>query len=956
MKRLLSRFRQGEWGLGALGFSPGVLLAIGLTGLIIYASAQYLQQSFQQRVTETAHLTAKGVSSLIAERLQNYHLVLRSVANHHQDRIFELAAGGGYPYDFTQVSADIYTLFSEVNQFAIIDAHGRARLKSPGSEITQHCQAQIDEVLKGTYRGIEAELHRGQNGYHFDVIVKMMRGQDVAALFVSFSLEHLQKLLAQFETSELRLQLLDHDPFTPMLINGGGVMPFSASDNAVPLAEERVSHTLWQLQAVPENGLFARYAQRVNTLAVLLFLAFSTLFLIFTHYRRAAQQAWVQAQKKASYSALFNAGPTVLVEKDFLSGMAIEYVSPNVVQLTGFTDSQLMGERSFYELIHPDDLAQFKQRLERAIGRHEPSFEMEYRLMTSDWDYVWVYSLLHLNRNREGRVTKIQAYITSIQAQKLAEQQAITLIENAPDAMVVTDVHGEIVSVNKMAETLFAAPKEALLQQSLERWIPAYHLALGHGQPHEKSSQRECVATRLDGRKLTLSISFNRLQTPGGALVASVLRDISLDKAAQEQMILAKERAESLAVARSQFIAMVSHEIRTPMNGVLGMAELLADTPLDARQQTYLQAIRESGRSLVSILNDVLDFSKLDKGGIRLRPEPFALPELVRNVLQLMRPEAKLGEVALQLQFDAECPRQVVGDGLRLRQILLNLVGNAIKFSPKGRVTLEVYCRCDNPPWVTLQFKVVDNGIGIAPADQKRLFEPFVQADSSHTRHFGGTGLGLAICKQLVDLMGGSITLQSALGEGSTFSVELVFKAVEALSADDVTHADLPTDLTVTIEAPPAEALAAPVSAPASESRAASADLPALRKVLLVEDDAVNQQIAQAFLENLGLQVDSLNNGLEALEYWRLHHQELVLILMDCQMPIMDGYEACRLIRREERLLNKTAALPIIAFTANAYEQDRERCLQAGMSDLLVKPLYAEEFNATLLKWLEKSG
>lgn len=921
---------------------PGVVASILLTGLIFYASTEYLKQSFHNRVAETAHVTAKGVTSLIAERLHNYHLVMRSVANHHQDRIFELAAGGGYPYDFTQISADIYTLFSEVTQFAIVNDKGVVMLKSPGSEITDQCQLQIDQVIKGMHRGTEAELHRDKNGYHFDVIVKMMRGQEVAALFVSFSLEHLQKLLAQFETPELKLRLLDQHPLYPMRITGSGIIIAEPGREglATPLAQERVNHTQWFLQAVPAATLFTDYAQRIHTIAGLLFIAFTTLFLIFTHYLRAAHQAQVQAEKKASYSALFNAGPTVLVEKDFLGGMAIEYVSPNVLQLIGFTDKQLIGERSFYELIHPEDLKFFKQTLERAIQGHQPSFEIEYRLMTADWDYLWVYSLVHLSRNREGRLAKIQAYITSIQAQKLAEQQAITLIENAPDAMVVTDVHGQIVSVNKMAETLFATPKDALLHQSLERWIPSYGLALDNGQSRNKTLQRECFGMRLDGQRLTLAVSLNRLQTPSGPLIASVLRDISVQKAAQEQMLLAKERAESLAVARSQFIAMVSHEIRTPMNGVLGMAELLAATPLDERQQSYLQAIRESGRSLVSILNDVLDFSKLDKGGIRLRPEPFALPELVRNVIQLMRPEAKLGNVVLQLEADAGCPDWVEGDGLRLRQILLNLVGNAIKFSPQGMVTLQVACESLDNAMLRVQFKVIDNGIGIALSDQQRLFEPFVQADSSHSRHFGGTGLGLAICKQLVDLMGGAIELQSELGQGSTFIVDLTFKKVEAREASAVAAQ---------------EAVLLPASAAKAAENGDSSKAPraSLNRVLLVEDDPVNQQIAQAFLENLGMQVDTLDNGLEALEYWRLHHAELALILMDCQMPIMDGYEACRLIRQEERLLNKSHPVPIVAFTANAYELDRERCMQAGMSDLLVKPLYAEDFNATMLKWLE---
>ncbi|MDG6778969.1 ATP-binding protein [Thiomicrorhabdus sp. zzn3] len=938
-------------------FTPGFAFGLLLIALMIYLGGQYLQASFQSRVAETAEVTARGVSSLIVERLQNYQTVMRSVANHHEDRIYELSSGGGYPYDLSQISSEIYTLFDEVRQFAVVDEVGKVVVGSmtgvQGDALPNQCQQQIERVMQSTFEPVETQLHSGPNGKHLDVVIKISRGREVAGLFASFSLEPLQKLLKRFETPELNLLIVNASQVNQVLLTSNSLekeretIPQALLQETLSIAP--VEGTRWQLIALPANALFTRYAHKVSFFSWLLFAATTVVLMIFLHFLRVANEARFQAEQKASYSALFNAGPTVLLEKNVQSGMAIDYVSPNVLQLLGFTDAELADERSFYDLIHPQDLPEFKRALQEANERRQTSFEMEYRLMRSDWNYIWVYSLVHLSRDPLGRLHKVQGYITSINAQKLAEQQATTLIENAPDAMIVTDLNGHILRVNKMAEQLFDYSKEALLQQPMGRLIPSYDEALKLIQREETATHRECQGVSRLQKTLMLGISLSRLQTSEGMMIASVIRDVSLQKAAEAQMRVAKEKAEALAQARSHFMAMVSHEIRTPMNGVLGMAELLSETPLDTQQQSYLQAIRDSGRSLISILNDVLDFSKLDKGGIRLRIEAFDLYDLLYGSIQLLQPEAKINGVSLSLDYDAACPHRFKGDALRIRQVVLNLLGNAIKFSPQGEVNLALRVLEENDRGLVVCLSVADTGIGIDPMHVDRLFEPFTQVDSSTSRHFGGTGLGLAISKQLVDLMNGQIEVTSEVGKGSLFKVILTLPKAEE-DTKDIQKASAETRV---VKTAPEMAVPQKLETLSTEKEFSEVAVDNQQpRVLLVEDDRVNQQIAEAFIEKMGLAVDIAHNGVEALEFWRLHRHQYALILMDCQMPKMDGFETSRIIREEEAQMDGHVPSIIIAFTANAFEEDEARCLQAGMNDFLIKPLYADQFEATIYKWL----
>ncbi|HSC83277.1 MAG TPA: response regulator, partial [Pseudomonas sp.] len=504
-----------------------------------------------------------------------------------------------------------------------------------------------------------------------------------------------------------------------------------------------------------------------------------------------------------------------------------------------------------------------------------------------------------------------------------AHEQQRALLMAAPLGIAFI-TGGLIVQANSSMHQVFGYAEGELLHQSPLMWVePGTFTQADIADLRQQLSDglaflRELQVRRKDGSLFWGSVSA-RAVSPGDLSHGSVwvVKDVTLQRAAAQEMREARELAEAAARVKAEFLANMSHEIRTPMNAIIGMTHLAMATELDERQRDYLSKVHSSSRHLLGILDDILDFSKIEAGKLQLDTQDFSLQRLLHETGDLLQARILDKGLELSLRVAPQVPDQLHGDPLRLRQILLNYLSNAVKFTEHGRIEVAVSLRESSERELCLEFAVSDTGIGLSAVQCQQLFKSFQQADASTTRRYGGTGLGLAIAKQLAVLMGGEVAVSSVVGTGSTFSFTARLQRA---------HAPLCLHPEATSGLVRGQQLGG--------------------RILLVEDNELNQQVAAELLRAMGCQVDIAANGREALELLELRRYDLVL--MDMQMPVLDGLAATRQLRQRPEL----AKLPVIAMTANAMRADREACQEAGMNDFISKPFEPQTLQTMLQRWL----
>lgn len=503
------------------------------------------------------------------------------------------------------------------------------------------------------------------------------------------------------------------------------------------------------------------------------------------------------------------------------------------------------------------------------------------------------------------------------------------ILKNAVDAIVSINHKGIITSFNKSAEEMFGYCNDEITgknvivlmpEQYHERhdgYLVAYQLT---GKANIVGmSGRELVAVRKSGESFPMEISVTEVITGEKPFFTAFVKDITERKKVENTLKMAKEASESANQAKSAFLASMSHEIRTPLNGIIGTASLLADAQLNEAQQIQVATIEKCGKGLLGIINEILDFSKIEAGEMTLEPSVCNMRDALGEIVYLFKPNATEKNLSLIFSYPDEMPQYMICDVGRIRQVIMNLVGNAIKFTDQGEIQIKVQTIETGEKHIRCRFSVSDTGMGIPEEKQEAVFTKFAQSDTSSIRKTTGTGLGLSICKSLVALMEGKIGLDSKVGEGATFWFEVTFPLA---SQSDI--ALLSTN----------------------ERKNINQNTKFNAHVLLVDDIASNLLVAQGMLELLGCRVETVGNGLEVLE--KITDQAYDMIFMDCHMPVMDGYEATRSIRNSE---GKDQHMRIIALTANALSEDRNKCLDAGMDDYITKPICKDQLIHIMQKY-----
>ncbi len=610
----------------------------------------------------------------------------------------------------------------------------------------------------------------------------------------------------------------------------------------------------------------------------------------------------------------------------------VQWVGGQFERIAGYTEEELYQIGCWLPLVHPEDRERIAAGLSNMAAGDE--IRTEFRIVRKDQQIRWIrehsrcvqdpvnpeYLLLY------GSARDITTAREDALALQAAENAYRTIFNATYDAIFILDpALGIIIDCNKQAQQIFSRPREELIGASPLQLTPAEYPGYGAEQAHQLMQAAsegipqlyEWFCVRPDGTTFWVEVSLRATEINGRQRLLAVVRDITERKLVTQKLQHARDMAQAATIAKNEFLANMSHEVRTPLNGIMGLSQLLRTTELTEEQAGYMDMLDSSARSLLALINDILDISRIEAGSLAIQQTVFSLAKLLQEVIALYEKTAAEKGINLQLQLPDQLPTALIGDPLRLKQVLINLVGNAVKFTAVGGVSLQVSLLQDAPQGGRYCFEVIDSGIGMSAETLQKVFNPFTQADASTSRIHGGSGLGLAICRRLSELMGGRIRVESSLGQGSRFLVELPFAHYTGVQETDAAEAE-------SLSLAPLEPL----------------------QVLLVEDQEVNRTFVQRLLERQGHRIVPAADGLMALEL--LERECYDLMLLDIQMPGMGGEEVLARLRQSEQVTGDH--LPTIALTAHALAGDKEKLLETGFDGYISKPVQMAQLLAEMRK------
>lgn len=710
-----------------------------------------------------------------------------------------------------------------------------------------------------------------------------------------------------FALKELALDSTYHAYYSSVINEGSSILRGSIQDN----------------YSIIRKALLLLFAVGLLTLIILVFI-FIRINNIIKKRKKVIDRTL--RDREEQYRSLIENARVVMYTTD-IEGKFI-FVNGRAEAFTGYTAKELLGN-SYEMVITPESFPQVKDYYIQQIKLNFPESELEIPIRRKDGSIKWVHQLAVLRYDDDGRIRGFQCIVKDIDEQKKLElnMQEMeehkkryqfllqALMDNSPSLIFVKDIESKYLVINRRFEQIFALAGKDIIGKD-DYFFNSAEATRGFHESDQwvlrnkkQRSSVEMVET-TDGPRSYMVTKFPLINAEGEVVgVCGIATDISDQINKTRELELARKKAEEAEKAQEHFVAHVSHEIRTPLNGIIGMTNLLKDSALTAEQQDFVKIISSSSETLLYLINDLLDTAKIKAGRLTLEKISFNLGELINKTLPSLIFRAKEKKITLKSDLSPEIPPVIIGDPYRLSQILLNLLGNALKFTHEGSVSLQTLVKSKERKDIWIQFVVEDTGIGIAADKIMTLFKEFSQASTDTSRKYGGTGLGLSITEKLVKLQGGQIEVESEDGKGSRFTICIPYGYEEAEGKEKPN---------------------------VSDGRLLEVSLKGVN-VLIVDDNVINQKVAGKILQNAGANTIFASTGKEAVGYLA-HNSSPEVVLMDLMMPEMEGYEATLKIRNELKL-----QIPIIAMTATTFEEERKRCMEVGMNGYISKPFSARE-------------